>query len=230
MPKTLITDAALRAAAEAGDLPVDIHLRKSFVAEIKADGSNSRVLDFTISTDAVDRYGDTVAVEGWQLDAFKKNPVVLWAHDSSMLPVAKASDVRIEKGKLKAKAEFMPRDISGFADAVFNALKLGYLSATSVGFIPTKYAFADDAGRRFGIDFLEQELVEFSIVPVPANAEALIEGRSLPFDAAPLRDWAAKLLGTAPGTPDEPDPAAGAALAAAAMRWRRARALRHLAV
>jgi phage head maturation protease len=63
-------------------------------------------------------------------------------------------------------------------------LKTGFLSATSVGFIPLKYNFVDDPQRRFGIDFLEQELLEFSIVTVPANAEALIEGRGL--EPAPI--------------------------------------------
>jgi hypothetical protein len=70
--------------------------------------------------------GDTIAVDGWQLANFRKNPVVLWAHDSSMMPVAKASNIRVEDGKLKARAEFMPRDISGFADAVFKAIKQGF--------------------------------------------------------------------------------------------------------
>jgi hypothetical protein len=36
---------------------------------------------------------------------------------------------------------------------------------------------------------LEQELLEFSAVPVPANGEALIEGRSAGIDIAPLLDW-----------------------------------------
>jgi hypothetical protein len=57
---------------------------------------------------------------------------------------------------------------------------------------PLKYAFTDDPQRRFGIDFLEQELLEFSwCVPVPANAEALVEGRAAGIDqVAPLLDWA----------------------------------------
>jgi hypothetical protein len=56
----------------------------------------SRSLDFVISTASVDRYGDTVAVDGWKLTNFRKNPVVLWMHDNTMLPVGKASNVRVE--------------------------------------------------------------------------------------------------------------------------------------
>lgn len=200
MPKPLIlSEEEFHAAAKAGTAPADAQLRKSFSTEVKAIDEAARTVDFVISTATVDRYGDTVAVDGWKLEAYRKNPVVLWAHDSSMLPVAKASYLRIEDGKLKARAEFMPREISGFANAVFESYKAGFLSATSVGFMPLKYAYADDPGRRYGIDFVEQELLEFSCVPVPANAEALIDGKSVGVDIEHLRTWARKLLGLGEG-------------------------------
>ena len=44
----------------------------------------------------------------------------------------------------------------------------------SVGFAPIKFKFTSDPERKFGIDFIEQELLEFSIVPVPANPDAVI--------------------------------------------------------
>ena len=44
------------------------------------------------------------------------------------------------------------------------------------------------------MDFQQQELLEFSIVPVPANADCLIEARSAGIDVEPLREWAAKTL------------------------------------
>jgi hypothetical protein len=57
----------------------------------------------------------------------------------------------------------------------------GYLSATSVGFRPIKWDFSSDperdgGGWMPGIDFDQQELVELSIVAVPSNPEALIDG------------------------------------------------------
>lgn len=194
MPKTtLVSEDDFRQAAKDGNALTDASLRKGFIAEIKVAGDAAeRSLDFVISTDTVDRMGDTVAVDGWKLDNFRKNPVVLFAHDSSVMPVAKASDIRIEDGKLKARAEFMPKDISGFADAVFRAVKGGFLNATSVGFAPIKYNFVDDPQRRFGIDFIEQELLEFSIVPVPANPEALVAGKSAEF--SPIIEWAEAAL------------------------------------
>lgn len=190
----MLNDKELNKFREARELPADTSLRKAFTCEVRAVDDESRSLDFTISTDSVDRMGDTISVDGWKLDSYRKNPVVLWAHDSSSLPVAKASNIRVEDGKLKARAEFMPREISGMADAVYLSLKRGFLSATSVGFIPIKYAFSEEDGRSFGIDFIEQELLEFSVVPVPANAEALIEARAAGIDIEPMLEWARDIL------------------------------------
>lgn len=170
-------------------------VRASFDTDIKAaDDPESRSLLFSISSEAVDRMGDTIAVDGWKLDAYRKNPVVLWAHDSSSLPVAKSPRVWIEDKRLKAEAEFTPAGLLRFNDAVFDMIKGGFLSATSVGFAPHKYAFADDPARKYGIDFIEQELLEFSIVPVPANAEALIEGKAAGIDVAAILDWSEAAL------------------------------------
>lgn len=169
-----------RKMKECDDAGISPVLRRDFQTEVKAVEGDSRAVDFVISTASVDRYGDTVAVDGWKVVNYRKNPVVLWMHDNTMLPIGKASNVRVEDGALKARVEFTPTGDVRFNDIVFNMLKTGFLSATSVGFIPLKYNFVDDPQRRLGIDFLEQELLEFSIVTVPANAEALIEGRNAP--------------------------------------------------
>jgi HK97 family phage prohead protease len=187
----------IRAALRDGETPAKgAALRKSFESECRAIDQEARAVDFIISTASVDRMGDTVSVDGWKLDSYRKNPVVLWAHDASMLPIAKATNIRVEDGKLKARAEFLPREISGMSYAVFEMIKGGFLNATSVGFAPIRYAFSEAADRKFGIDFLEQELLEFSVVPIPANAEALVQARSAGIDIEPVREWATKLLET----------------------------------
>lgn len=193
--QNLTTADAIRAAMQGGQgVETGAALRKAFVTECKAIDQEARSVDFVISTASVDRMGDTIAVDGWKLDTYRKNPVVLWAHDASELPVAKASNVRIEDGKLKARAEFVPKEISGKANAVFELIRGGFLSATSVGFAPIKYAFTEAPDRKYGIDFIEQELLEFSVVPIPANAEALVEARSAGIDIEPIREWATKLF------------------------------------
>jgi len=179
-----------QAARNAKEPVADARVRASFDTEVKAGEGDSRTLMFTISSASVDRMGDSIAVSGWKMDAYRKNPVVLWAHDATLLPLAKAPKVWVEGEKLKADAEFTPIGMARFNDTVFDMYKQGFLSATSVGFIPLKYAFTDDPQRRYGIDFLEQELLEFSCVPIPANSDALIEGRAAGIDILPVLDWA----------------------------------------
>ncbi len=181
-------------AAKNGTQP-EAGIRKEFIAEIdKSEADESRTLVFTISTDSVDRHGDSVAIDGWTLENFRKNPVVLWAHDYRTMPVAKSLSEWVEGNKLKSRAQFTPKEMSRFNDTVFEMYKQGFMSAVSVGFAPKKWVWAEADDRRFGIDFVEQELLEFSAVPVPANAEALIEARSAGIDLSYLKDWATATL------------------------------------
>jgi HK97 family phage prohead protease len=159
-------------------------VRKSETIPPEVADDGDRTLRFTITTGAVDRDRDRINVAGWQFDAFRKNPVVLWAHDSRLLPLGKAIDLAASADRVSATVKFLPAEGFGeagqFADTVYRMGKDGWLSATSVGFRPLKWDFTDDKDRGAddwwpGIDFHEQELVEFSICTVPANPEALIE-------------------------------------------------------
>jgi HK97 family phage prohead protease len=174
-----------RTLADAGQITDEIAIRSQFIAEVKAGDDDKRELLFTISTDSVDRSGDKINQDGWQLDNYRKNPVVLWAHDYSKPPIGTSDKVWIEGGKLKSITRFVPADnpaIGRFADGIYQLYKQGFMSATSVGFMPKKWAWVDDKDRKYGIDFEEMELLEYSAVPVPANAEALIEARGLGLD------------------------------------------------
>ncbi len=179
--------------ALAGKAAEGVLLRKQFALdEVKAVEGEERVLQFTISTGVVDRDQDTISPAGWKLDDYKKNPVVLWAHIYDEPPVARALVTWIEDDKLKSRAEFTSPDLYPFGFMIYRMYKEGFLNATSVGFMPEKWQFNDE--RKFGVDFLEQELLEYSCVPVPSNPEALIEARSKGIDTAPLVEWAMKTL------------------------------------
>ncbi len=179
--------------ALAGKAAEGVLLRKQFVLdEVRQVEGEERVLQFTISTGVVDRDEDTISPAGWKLDDYKKNPVVLWAHIYDGVPVARALVTWIEDDKLKSRAEFTSPDLYPFGFMIYRMYKEGFLNATSVGFMPEKWQFSDD--RKWGVDFLEQALLEYSCVPVPANPEALIEARSKGIDTAPLAEWAMKTL------------------------------------
>lgn len=200
---------AFKNACKSGADTTGMSLRKLFICEdVKQSGSDSeRTLDFTISTGQIDRDGDTIAVDGWKLAPFRKNPVVLWAHNSSMPPIAKAKKVRVEDGKLKSSAVFVPPDLSDhdhikFSGMIFDMFKQKFMNAVSVGFKPEEFSINEGRGGFLPTDFIKQELLEFSPVPVPSNPGALVEARAAGIDTSPMIAWAEKTLdefGTAGG-------------------------------
>jgi HK97 family phage prohead protease len=189
--------------AAKGETP-DAMLRKEYIAEISQKGAaESRTLTFTVSTGAVDRERDVIDPEGWKLTAFRRNPTILWAHDYKSLPVGRATKIRVEDGKLRADIEFAPVEANPLAESVFQLAKGGFLNATSVGFRPLEHSYNAERG---GVDFKRQELLEVSIVPVPANPEALMEGKAAGIDLAPLQIWAKGILTASEPSPPEPEP------------------------
>lgn len=154
-------------------VPEHVLLRKQFVAEVKASEDHKGLYEFTISTATIDRDGDRIAADGWDFRNFMRNPVVLWAHDYRSLPIGRAVDLFIESDFVKALMEFASAELYPFAEQVRQFYEQKFLRAVSVGFLPLKWVFAEENGR-FGIDFEQQELLEFSGVPVPANPQALL--------------------------------------------------------
>lgn len=183
-------DGSFEAASEASLLP---RVYKTFAAEVKAEGDEARLIRFRITTDAVDRERDVLSPAGWKLDHYLKNPVVLWAHDYRQPPIARAREIVSTEHGLSSLAEFPPRGVHPFADTIYDLLKGGFLNSASVGFNPTKPPVYNE--ERKGYDYAEQELLEFSVVPVPANPEALVEARAAGIDLQPIKKWAEKVLG-----------------------------------
>ncbi len=168
-------------------------------AVVRAPGEDdTRQMLFAISSEAVDRDTDTVAIDGWDLKNYRNNPVVLFGHNywNNEAPVVGNSlSEFIANKKLKSLMEFTPQGMVPLADTLFGLYSNGFMHATSVGFIANQYDFVeDDPDRMWGIDFLEQELIEYSLVPVPSNPEALQEARSKSIDTGPLYDWTEEIL------------------------------------
>lgn len=172
-------------------------VRKEIIVEPSASGAG---LNFVLSTSAVDRHGDTVAQSGWKLDNYKKNPVVLFGHDQQSPPVGRAPNILLEGDKLVAKGvQFTPKELSPFGWMIGEMYKQGFMNAVSVGFLPGKFRENEERGG-LAMDFEEQELLEFSAVPVPANPEALQAAKAAGIEVAPLIQWAEEILDTRDGT------------------------------
>lgn len=154
-------------------------------AEVKREATG---VQFVASTDTPDRYGDTVSQDGWDLAAYEKNPVLLWAHDYSCEPVGKVGKLQVIGNALVASAiEFTPEEVNPFGARIGRMVEAGFLNTVSVGFLPTKWEDRRaEEGQWLGTNFTSQELLEISVTPVPANAEAL----AVRGFVDSVRDWA----------------------------------------
>ena len=154
-------------------MPTTIY--KTYGVELKDEDDSTRSFWAVASTEEADRDGDVILASGWELENFRKNPVVLFAHKYDSPPVAKVTETRIEQGRLMFRLQFADRSEYPFADTIFKLYRGGFLRSFSVGFIPK-----DWEEIREGINgrlYKKQELLEVSAVPIPTNPKALAEAR-----------------------------------------------------
>jgi hypothetical protein len=160
----------------------------------------TRTIDFIISSAARDRHRSIVNMDGWSIDNFNRNPIVGYQHNvyGDNLCVPDDPDNVIGEGRAWTEGEganklligsvrFEPADINPRAEKIFRKVLNGSLRATSVGFLETgkgEYKNILDSEGNI-VDrtyyFKGQELLEFSIVNIPSNPEAV--GRSLSVQA-----------------------------------------------
>ncbi len=150
--------------------------------EVKTIDKEQGTLEAIFSTQDVDRHGDVVLQEGWDLKNFKKNPVILDSHnyESATEVIGRAFNVRIESKKLIGEIEFAIKE-NPKAKIIFDLYAEGYLHAFSVGFIPSKFKQNKD-GTTDWYTIEEAELLEVSAVSVPANARALAKSKGIDVD------------------------------------------------
>lgn len=146
----------------------DQKIIRKFSAETKAL-EDSRSLVVTITTDTPDRDGDVVVPKGGKFENFLKNPVVLFGHKYNEPFIARADELVPDDHDVKAKVTFPAKGIYPFADMLYELSKF-LPPSWSIGFQPDMSQAEKLPGG--GYRFNSWELLEFSMVPVPANPEA----------------------------------------------------------
>jgi len=188
-------------AARAGD---DVNLEGVVIPRIgggliSKQAGNSLVRNFKLSDGSEDRDRDTIDPSGWDLEDFQRNGAILWAHNNWEPPIAIPGETGPKGDALYGDAEFI--EDYYFSLMLLRLIDVGALKNCSVGFSAVEWVYNED---RRGIDFKRQKLIEWSVVPVGSNVNAMIQaGKSI--DLSPMLEWSQRWL--------DNDPRIGKALA-----------------
>lgn len=155
----------------------------SLQLELKEFDEADRSFTAIASVESPDRAGDVISVKGWKLENYRKNPVLLSHHDLYSPPVGKAVRTPWVSGK---QLLFRPKfsSTNPQADLLFGLFKEKMLKGFSVGFLPIRFekikdkkGSSDRMSFHDPIFYKEQELLEISVVAIPAHQDALAEIR-----------------------------------------------------
>lgn len=132
---------------------------------------------FVMSTCDIDRHGDIVDQDSWNLTHFNGNPAFFFQHESYEFPIGKWVKVWSEadpnnagKQMLVGEAKFAT-DIYDKAQLAWDMVVGGYMNAVSVGFIPHRVEYDEN---KDAFVLYDCELLECSLVGNGSNRRALV--------------------------------------------------------
>lgn len=141
-----------------------------------------READFVASTDALDSW-DEIVEQVWDLKRYLANPIVLYAHQSRELPIGTARNVGVVDGELVCTIKFVTAEMNPKAEQVWQMVQSKVLRGVSVGFRPQTTRFEKRDGKEVYV-LSDNVLHEISVVPIPANPEALAKAKAKAFAEA----------------------------------------------
>jgi len=140
------------------------------VLEVKTVDEDQRIITGMATTPSADRVGDIVEPLGVKF----KNPLPLLHQHRSDQPVGTVKFDKATKDGITFTAR-MPRmaasgPLKERIDTAWEEVKLGLVRGVSIGFRPIEMSMLDDGGVRF----IKSEVLELSLVTIPANMDASI--------------------------------------------------------
>lgn len=151
-------------------------------ARVLSLDESTRRVKHVISTARLDRGNRMVEPAGWRLSRFRANPTVLANHNYDIESIiGKAVDTKVEGDALVSTTEFAKE---GLGNVAFRLVQEGLAKAWSVGWIGLKqHRIGEEKGCErcaaagsvhFGTHFVQQELLEYSLVAIPANPDVVM--------------------------------------------------------
>lgn len=138
-----------------------------------------------VSTEAVDRDGDVVVAQGMNSKDYERNPVLLWVHEDRSPPVGHCTKIRRQPNSIEMDFVLSPRPANFVGEWLPDTLG-GLIASKSLRGVSIRFRALPGGARRatagdiakYG-EACEQvyskwELLEVSLVSIPANQEALI--------------------------------------------------------
>jgi HK97 family phage major capsid protein/HK97 family phage prohead protease len=140
------------------------------VLQVRSVDEDARVIRGIATTPSPDRMGDVVEPLGVSF----KNPMpLLWQHNHNQ-PVGTVKFDKPTKDGITFEASVAKIDEAGTlkdrVDEAWQSVKAGLVSAVSIGFRSLEHAVMKDGGWRF----IKSEVLELSLVTIPANSDATI--------------------------------------------------------
>ncbi|MDB6108336.1 MAG: hypothetical protein JWR69_86 [Pedosphaera sp.] len=173
----LLLNHTMKPLTEFGSRLVTLHngaqgLRGGVHCVAKEVPGDVPMMDFIGSDNTIDRYNEVIDQKGWQLENFKANPVIPDCHDYSSIAkiLGRAVSVSVTDGMLCNRVEFCLDNPLG--NLAWKMAQGGFIKSQSVGFIPMEWTNgkANEPDRTY----TKQELLEISLVVVPANPGATL--------------------------------------------------------
>jgi hypothetical protein len=158
-------------------------IRKSLSITVRKDANG--VEEIVLNSGKPDRGGDRVFAKGVDTSDWQKNNVVMWLHDykgttpAAGIPLGTGSYIKAtDDGLITGPIKWLEND--PFVARVRNAWDQRVLKSVSIGFQPPDDNNDMPSNEFGGVDYKKCKLLEYSIVPIPMDADALRIGKDFP--------------------------------------------------
>jgi len=149
-----------------------LQLRDGYDKEAEYEEKENDLFTFVVSTPEIDRYDTIIVPSGIDYTAYLSNPIVLAQHDSDQWPIGRCLGFAMNGENLEATIQV--ECVTEEGKKLTKLINAGFVKAVSVGIIPSEYEEQTIDGKKITV-YTKSELVEFSVVSVPANRQALLK-------------------------------------------------------